>query len=370
LQISLRSSNESNDGPTMNEYRTLLRSVIAGNDLSAEQMAYAVGQMMDAAWSPVQASAFLAALATKGESSVEVVGAAEAMRSRSLRVEHALDLVVDTCGTGGDGAQTINVSTAAAFVVAGCGLHVAKHGNRAASSACGSADVLEACGVALDAGPELARRQLERDRFTFLFAPIYHPAMREIAPVRRELGIRTVFNVLGPLANPARATHQVVGVATEAHLELVGPALAALGARAGAVVRAASGIDEVAGDVPTHIYAFGPSGTKRWVLDPVEVGVHAPPDALAGGAPPHNAAALRAILEGERSPRADVVALNAALVLLVAERANDLREGFALARSALASGAALAVFERSRAPFDFTLDPSPIAAHAPQESSR
>jgi anthranilate phosphoribosyltransferase len=332
------------------EYRTLLRAIIAGQDLAPESMAYAIGAMMDAVWSPVQSAAFLGALAVKGETPLEVFGAAEAMRSRGLHVEHDLDLVVDTCGTGGDGAHTINVSTAAGFVVAGCGLHVAKHGNRAASSLCGSADVLEACGLSIDTRPELARTQLERDRFTFLFAPHYHPAAKEVGPVRRELGVRTIFNVLGPLSNPARATHQVIGVATEAHLELVGGAFQALGARAGAVVHATSGIDEVAGDAPTLVYQFGPAGTVRWTLDPSEFGIDAPAGALAGGNPAYNAAALQAILAGERSARADVVALNAALLLVVAERATDLREGLELARASLHGGAALDIFERLRHP--------------------
>jgi anthranilate phosphoribosyltransferase len=332
------------------DFRSLLRAILAGQDLESEQMAYAVGSMMDASWTPVQAGAFLAALATKGETATEVYGAAEAMRARSLHVEHDLPLVVDTCGTGGDGAHTINVSTAAGFVLAGCGLHVAKHGNRAASSLCGSADVLEACGIAIDAGPEVARRQLEAEHFAFLFAPQYHPAAKEVGPVRREIGVRTIFNVIGPLANPARATHQVIGVATEAHLELVGRALESLGARAGAVVHAHSGIDEVAGDGPTNVFQFGGSGPRRWTLDPASVGVEAPPGALAGGSPAFNAAALLSILEGERSPRADVVALNAALVLVVAERAENLAEGLALSRSSLSSGAALHVFDRLRRP--------------------
>lgn len=333
-----------------NEYRALMRALIAGSDLETESMAFAIGSMMDAAWSPVQSAAFLAALATKGETPTEVVGAAEAMRARALHVEHDLPRVVDTCGTGGDGAQTINVSTAVGFVVAGCGLHVAKHGNRAASSACGSADVLEAAGIAIDTSPERARRQLENERFTFMFAPTYHPAMKEVGALRRELGVRTIFNILGPLANPARATHQVVGVATVGNLELVGDALAALGGRAGAIVHARSGIDEVAGDVPTDVYQFGPAGKRRWVLDPAEFGIHAPAGALAGGAPPENAAALHAILAGEASARADIIALNAALVLVVAEAASDLASGLAAARASLASGAALAVFERLRQP--------------------
>jgi anthranilate phosphoribosyltransferase len=332
------------------DFRTILRSVISGRDLPATEMAFAIGAIVDGTWTPVQAAALLGALSTKGEVASEIVGAAEAIRARSVHVDHAIDVVVDTCGTGGDGAHTINVSTAAAFVLAGCGLHVAKHGNRAASSLCGSADVLEACGIAIDTPPEISRVRLERDRFAFLFAPLYHGALREIAPVRRELGVRTIFNILGPLANPAHATHQVIGVASPGHLELVGQALLELGGRGGAIVHAESGIDEVAGDVPTRVFQFGPSGTRRWRLDPADHGIAAPSNALLGGPPAFNASALRSILEGERSPRADVVALNAALVLVVAERARDIGEGLILARRSLADGSAHAVFDRLRRP--------------------
>lgn len=332
----------------MSEYAPLLRTLIARRDLGAEQMAYAVGAIVDGAWTHAQAGAFLAALAAKGEAPAEVVGAARAMRSRSLHVEHALDVVVDTCGTGGDGAHTINVSTAAGFVLAGCGVHVAKHGNRAASSACGSADVLEAAGIALEEPPGVARVRLERERFAFLFAQYYHPAARAVAPVRRELGVRTIFNLLGPLANPARATHQVIGVSHAIHLELLGAALAELGGVAGAIVHARSGIDEVAGDVATDVYEFGPSGVRRWTLEPADYGVRAPAGALAGGTPRDNAVALGAILAGERSPRADVVALNAAVVLVIAGRARDMHEGLVLARTSLRDGAARDVFDRLR----------------------
>jgi anthranilate phosphoribosyltransferase len=334
----------------MSDYAPLLRTIVRGEDLDAASMSYAIGAMMDGTWSPAQSGAFLAALATKGETAAEVVGAAQAMRARAVALPHDLTTVVDTCGTGGDGANTINVSTAAAFVAAGAGLHVAKHGNRAASSACGSADVLEHLGVPIDAPADLARRNLERERFAFLFAPAYHPAARAVAPVRRELGVRTIFNLLGPLANPARATHQVVGVASVAHLTLVGKALAALGARAGAIVHARSGIDEVAGDVPTDVYAFDVTGVRTTTIDPADYGIAATSASLAGGTTAENARALRAILEGERSPRADVVALNAALVLVVAKRASDLHEGLSLARKSLGSGAAFDVFERLRAP--------------------
>jgi anthranilate phosphoribosyltransferase len=334
----------------MSDYPALLRSVIARQDLDAETMSFAIGQIMDAEWSGAQAGAFLGALATKGESVAEVVGAAEAMRARSLHVEHDLPLVVDTCGTGGDGAHTINISTAVGFVVAGTGLPVAKHGNRAASSRCGSADVLEASGIRIDLSPEIARQQLERDHFAFLFAQAYHPAMKEVAPVRRQLGVRTVFNLLGPLSNPARATHQVIGVAGAAQLELMGEALERLGARGGAVVHATSGIDEIAGDAPTQVFQFGAGRVRQYLLDPLEYDVRASLADISGGEPAANALVLRAILEGERSPRADVIALNAALALVVAERAETVGEGLSLARSSLRDGAALAVFESMRQP--------------------
>jgi anthranilate phosphoribosyltransferase len=334
----------------VSDYPALLRVLVGGNDLNAEQMAFAIGAMMDGDWTPVQAGGFLAALATKGETPAELVGAAEAMRARSLHVEHDLPLVVDTCGTGGDGAHTINVSTLVGFIVAACGAPVAKHGNRSASSRCGSADVLEAAGVAIEASPEASRARLEREGFAFLYAQQYHPTLRAVAPVRRDLRIRTIFNLLGPLANPARATHQIVGVADPAHLELIGGALVGLGSTAGAVVHAKNGIDEIAGDAPSEIFQFDGSSARRWLLDPNDFGVRVPLEALAGGDPESNAASLRSLLEGERSPRSDVVALNAALALIVARRAGSMREGLSLARTSLSDGSALEVFESLRRP--------------------
>jgi anthranilate phosphoribosyltransferase len=334
----------------MTEFSARLRALLARRDLLSDDMADAVGEIMDGHWTAAQSGAFLAALASKGETPEELIGAATAMRLRSQHVEHDLDVVVDVCGTGGDEARTINVSTCAGLVVGACGVPVAKHGNRAASSECGSADVLEALGVSINAPPEEARTRLERDRFAFLFAQRYHPAMKAVAPIRRELRVRTAFNLLGPLTNPARATHQVIGVAHEAHLELVGEALRGLGARAGAVVHATNGIDEVAGDAPTHVFSFGSNGARRYLLDPSEFGVRAPLRSIAGGSPAHNAVALRRILEGERSPSADVIALNAALALVVAERAESIKEGLALAREGIRSGAALGVLESLRGP--------------------
>jgi anthranilate phosphoribosyltransferase len=270
------------------------------------------------------------------------------MRERSVRVEHDLPLVIDVCGTGGDGAGTINISTAAAFVVAGCGVPVAKHGNRAASSACGSADVLEALGVKIDRAPEESARMLREHNIAFLFAQRHHPAMRAVAPIRRELGVRTVFNVLGPLTNPAGASRQVIGVASVRHFELVANALRGLGAVGGAVVHAENGLDEIAGDAPTHVFQFDRNGVRRWTLDPAKHGVHAPLETIRGGDAAFNAAALTAILDGEVSPRADLVCLNAALALVVASEAVDLDDGIARARASIASGRARAALDALR----------------------
>jgi anthranilate phosphoribosyltransferase len=270
------------------------------------------------------------------------------MRERSVRVEHGFPLVVDVVGTGGDGAHTINISTAAAFIVAGCGVKVAKHGNRAASSSCGSADVLEALGVPLDRGPDEAAHVLRDAGICFLFAQRHHPAMRAVGPIRRELGVRTIFNVLGPLTNPASANRQVIGVARPEHLELVASALHALGAQAGAVVHSDDGLDEVSGDAPTQVVQFDRGGMRTWTLDPARYGVRASLAEIRGGDAATNAAALLAILDGERSPRADLVLLNAALALVVASEAVDIEDGMARGRTAVETGRARAALDALR----------------------
>jgi anthranilate phosphoribosyltransferase len=330
------------------DFPALLRRVLGGGDLSADEAASAIGAIFDETMTPVRAAALLVALAAKGETIDEIVGAARAMRERSVRVLHDVPIVIDVCGTGGDGAHTINISTTAAFVVAGAGIAVAKHGNRAASSACGSADVLEALGVRIDRSPETSAMLLAEHRIAFLFAQRHHPAMRAVGPIRRELGVRTIFNVLGPLTNPAGATHQVVGVANPAHVDIVAEALRRLGTVAGAVVHGTNGLDEIAGDAPTTVVQFDRSGVRRWTLDPADYGVHATVADLRGGDAATNAAALRAILEGERSPRADLVNLNAALALVVAGEAVDLADGLARARSSIERGAARAALDALR----------------------
>jgi anthranilate phosphoribosyltransferase len=316
--------------------------------MSAEESAATVGAIIDETITSAQAAGLLIALAARGETIEEVIGAATAMRQRAVRVDHQLPLVIDIVGTGGDGTQSINISTAAALVVAGAGIPVAKHGNRAASSACGSADVLEALGVPLDRNPAAAAELLSVHRIAFLFAPQYHPAMKAAGGLRRELGVRTIFNLLGPLCNPAGAHRQLVGVFGESQVDLVAEAMQGLGAEEGAVVHSASGMDEVAGDGPTWVAQFSREGSRRWVLHPEDHGVRASLDDLRGGDARTNAELILAILRGERSPRADVVALNASLALVVAGAAGDVDEGLALARASISSGAAMAALEALR----------------------
>ncbi len=330
------------------DYAPLLRRLIAGDDLSQSESAELIGAIMDGEFSLVQGAGLLVALAGKGEHVDEIVGAARAMRDRSLRVEHGLPRVVDVVGTGGDNANTINISTMAALVVAATGIPVAKHGNRAASSACGSADVLEATGLPLDLAPERAAAMLRDSNFTFMFAPRYHPAMKNVAPIRRELGVKTIFNVLGPLTNPARAQVQIVGVSRESLVQQLGDVLRGLGVERGAIVHAQSGIDEVAGDVPTAVYSFDTDGTRRWTIDPQEFGINTPLAAIVGGSVDACRDAFLSILGGERSPRADVVALNAALVLHTAGDEPTMHSALDRARQVLTSGEALKTYERAK----------------------
>jgi anthranilate phosphoribosyltransferase len=329
----------------MNDFPQLLQSVLRGADLSADDAARAIAAIMDGELSNVRAAALLTALAAKGESADEVIGAARAMRERCVPVRHGLPLVMDVCGTGGDGANTINISTAVAFVVAGCGVPVAKHGNRAASSMSGAADVLESLGVKLDRSAEMSAHLLREHNIAFLFAQRHHPAMRAVGPIRKELGIRTIFNMLGPLTNPAGANRQLVGVSNDRQFESIAYALRGLGADAGAVVHSTNGLDEIAGDAPTYIVQFDREGVRRWTLTPADYGVHASLASMRGGDAATNARALLDILEGERSPRADVVCLNAALALVVAGVAVNVEDGMVRARESIAGGAAIAALD-------------------------
>ena len=290
---------------------------------------------------PAQIGGFLVALRLKGETVDEIAGCAEAMREHVLVVEPSRTDLVDTAGTGGDGAGTLNISTAAALVAAAAGAGVAKHGNRAVSSASGSADVLDALGFELELEPARIARSIDELGFGFMFAPTHHPAMRHAAPVRRELGTRTIFNVLGPLTNPARARAQIVGVYSPELAPTIAGVLATLGAEHAFVVHGAGGIDELSPAGPNLVCEVVRGEVHRREIDPVELGVErCAAEDLRGGSPSENAAMIRAVFAGEPGPRRDAILLNAAGAIAAAGHAEDLREGLELARVAVDGGAA------------------------------
>jgi len=318
-----------------------LAQLLDGHDLSRDAARAVMNEIMGGEATPAQIGGFLVALRLKGETADEIAGCAEAMREHVLAVRPARDDLVDTAGTGGDGASTINISTAAALVAAAAGAGVAKHGNRAVSSASGSADVLEALGFRLELPPARIERSIDELGFGFLFAPTHHPAMRHAAPVRRELATRTVFNVLGPLTNPAGARAQVVGVYAPTLVRTIAEVLAQLGARRAFVVHGAGGIDELSPAGPNLVCEVADGGVREREIDPLELGVgRCDPDELRGGSPEENAAAIRAVFEGENGGRRSAVLLNAAGAIAAVGHAHDLREGLGLAKDALDSGAA------------------------------
>jgi anthranilate phosphoribosyltransferase len=319
-----------------------LQQVLDGRDLSRDDTRAVMGEIMAGEATPAQIGGFLVALRAKGETPDEIAGCAEAMRAHVRAVTPRRDDLVDTAGTGGDGAHTINISTAAALVAAAAGAAVAKHGNRAVSSACGSADVLEALGFELEQESERIVQSIDELGFGFLFAPSHHPAMRHAAPVRKELATRTVFNVLGPLTNPAGARAQVVGVYSEQLVRTIAEVLARLGARRAFVVHGAGGIDELSPVGPNLIAEVVDGSVRERTLDPeAELGVaRCSVDELRGGTPDENAAALRAVFEGADGGRRSAILLNAAGAIAAAGHAEDLREGLELARETVDSGAA------------------------------
>jgi anthranilate phosphoribosyltransferase len=325
-----------------------LQQVLDGRDLSREQTREVMGEIMSGAATPAQIGGFLVALRAKGETPDEIAGCAEAMRAHVLPVRPRRDDLVDTAGTGGDGAHTINISTAAALVAAAAGAAVAKHGNRAVSSACGSADVLEALGFELEQEPKRIEQSIDELGFGFLFAPSHHPAMRHAAPVRKELATRTVFNVLGPLTNPAGARAQVVGVYSEQLVRTIAEVLARLGARRAFVVHGAGGIDELSPVGPNLIAEVVDGSVHERTLDPeTELGLpRCSLEELRGGLPAENAAAVREVLAGADGGRRSAILLNAAGAIAAAGHAADLREGLELARAAIDSGAAADRLER------------------------
>jgi anthranilate phosphoribosyltransferase len=321
--------------------QTSLNRVLDGHDLSREEACETMSAIMRGETTPAQIAGFLVALRAKGETADEIAGCAEAMRARVLAVRPERDDLVDTAGTGGDGAQTLNISTAAALVAAAAGAGVAKHGNRAVSSASGSADVLEALGFELEQPPERIARSIDELGFGFLFAPAHHPAMRHAAAVRRELGTRTVFNVLGPLTNPAGARAQIVGVYSGELVRTIAEVLAQLGSRRAFVVHGAGGIDELSPCGPNHVCEVVAGEVHERTIDPADLGVEAcRPEELRGGSPADNAAAIREVFGGATGARREAIVLNAAGAVAAAGHAEDLREGLELARAAVDSGAA------------------------------
>jgi anthranilate phosphoribosyltransferase len=320
-----------------------LQRLLDGHDLSRDEARAVMGAIMRGEATPAQIGGFLVALRAKGETADEIAGCAEAMREHVLAVHPRRDDLVDTAGTGGDGANTFNISTAAALVAAAAGAGVAKHGNRAASSATGAADVLEALGFTLELPRGRIERSIDELGFGFLFAQAHHPAMRHAAPVRRELATRTVFNVLGPLTNPAGARAQLVGVYSPSIVRTIAEALVQLGARRAYVVHGAGGIDELSPAGPNLVCEVENGTVREYQLDPEELGVpRAAAAELRGGDPEHNARALREVLDGGNGGHRSAVLLNAAGAIAASGHARNLREGLDAAREAIDSGVAAA----------------------------
>ncbi|MBE3134014.1 MAG: anthranilate phosphoribosyltransferase [Acidobacteria bacterium] len=315
-------------------------------DLSADEAAGAMQEIRGGRASPAQISGLLVGLAMKGERPSEIVGIARTMRAHAVRVPGRFSPLLDLCGTGGDRAGTFNISSVAAVVAASTGVRVAKHGNRAVSSSCGSADLFEALGVRTAASPGTVARCLDQAGIAFLFAPAFHPSMRHAAPVRRELGFRTVFNLLGPLTNPASPTHQLVGVPRPELTELVARSLVALGSERAWVVHGADGLDEISTTGYSKVSECREGTVGTFYVHPSDFGLPVSTRAaLAGGSVGANADIAKAILEGAHGPARDIVVLNAGAALFIAGRAASIREGIALAESAIDCGAAMGTLE-------------------------
>ena len=321
--------------------REAIDIVVSGHSLTREQATEVMQEIMEGEATAAQLGAFLTALRLKGESTKEIAGMAEVMREKALRVD-TVGPLLDVVGTGGDGKNTFNISTASAFVAAACGARVAKHGNRAASSSCGAADVLEALGVKIELSPEGVAQCIEQAGIGFMFAPAFHPSMRYAGPVRREIGIRTVFNILGPLTNPARAQCMLLGVAFEQLGSLMAEALRLLDIRHALVVHGADGVDEVSLSGPSSVWQVKGGEVSNWTIDVADTGLAAATtDALRGGSADENAATMRRLFQGEGGPVRDAVLLNSAAALMAADIAGSLAEGIAKAAAAIDSGAAL-----------------------------
>ncbi len=324
----------------MTDLTRAIDALASGQDLSQEQTAAVLAEIMAGEASEAQIAAVLIALRTKGETVEELAGLASTMRALATPVPIDRDDLVDTAGTGG-GRSTFNVSTTAALVAAGAGCALAKHGNRSATGLSGSADVLEAMGARIDLSPAAVAQCIDRAGFGFMFAPAHHQATRYVVPVRKQLAVRTIFNFLGPLTNPAGARRQLIGVSDASYLERMAGALARLGVDRALVVSGADGLDEMSTSAPTHVVEVNGDAIERYEVTAADHGLaEADPRAVAGGTPSANAATARAVLEGEPGPRADLVLLNAGAAIYAGGRADTLAEGIDAAREAIASGAA------------------------------
>ena len=323
--------------------REAISKVVDGFDLAREEMIACMNEIMTGAATLAQIASFLTALRMKGETVEEITGAAMVMREKATRIEVGGGTVVDTCGTGGSGANTFNVSTASAFVVSGAGLKVAKHGNRAVSSECGSADVLKALGVNIDITPDKVKECIEKIGIGFLFAPLFHGAMKYAIGPRREIGIRTIFNVLGPLTNPAGASCQVVGVYRRELTEVIADVLKNLGTKRAFVVHGLDSLDEITITDRTKITELKNKKTRTFYIKPQDFKIKkARLEDIRGGSPEENAGIVKEVLSGKKGPRQDVVALNAAAALVAGGLAPDFKKGVDLARESIESGKAMA----------------------------
>jgi anthranilate phosphoribosyltransferase len=341
-------------------FTALLEKLVRYEDLTEAEAAAAMREVMEGRAQPAPLAALLASLAMKGERPAEIVGFARTMREHAVKLSKPAGAVFDTCGTGGDRCGTFNISSAAALVVASCGVTVAKHGNRSVSSRCGSADVFEQLGVNIAAPPPVIERTLHDANIAFFFAPTFHPSMKHAGPTRRELGIRTAFNLLGPLTNPAGATRQIVGVPRSELTQVLAQALVLLGSERAWVVHGADGVDELSTTGYTKVSECRGGTVNTFYVHPSDFGLSKATLAdLKGGDAAENAAIVWAVLDGRRGPQREVVLLNAGAALMVAGRVQTVREGIARAASAIDTGAAKATLETMVRSSQAPLDPAP-----------
>jgi anthranilate phosphoribosyltransferase len=323
-------------------FLTLLNRLLEGDNLSKNDTFYLMEQMMSGSLNDVQIAALLTALRIKGETVEELIGLVEGMKAYATPLPHVVADSVDTCGTGGDGGKTFNISTATTFVAAAAGVSIAKHGNRAVSSKSGSVDVLEQLGIALDLTPEEASQQLKDTGVCFLFAPQYHPAMKHVMPTRKALGFRTCFNLLGPLSSPANVQRQLIGVFSPKYTEKMAKVLQALGTKHALIVSGLDGLDEITLTAPTQISELKNGKVNTYTISPEDLGISsASMNELEGGTPKENAAIILEILQGKKNAKRSIVEINAAAVLYVAGKTDSLQAGITLAAEVIDSGSAL-----------------------------